>query len=52
MMLWLIGDPEDMPLTKKREYKELDDVVEMRSIECMLRLQDIYARTELALNTS
>ena len=32
------------------EYRELDDVVMLRSIECELRLQDIYARTEFALN--
>ena len=36
----------------KREYKELDDVVMLRSIECELRLRDIYTRTELVLNAS
>ncbi len=36
----------------RREYKELGDVMSLCSIECMLRLQDIYARTELVLNAS
>ncbi len=34
------------------KYKKLDDVVQLRSIECELRLQDIYSRTELVLNAS
>ncbi|RKU19766.1 hypothetical protein C6501_01060 [Candidatus Poribacteria bacterium] len=34
----------------KREYKELNDVVLLRSIGCELRLQDIYSRTEFALS--
>ena len=36
----------------KREYQELKDVVMLRSIECELRLQDIYSRTEFALSES
>lgn len=34
----------------KSEYKELDDVMQLHSIGCELRLQDIYSRTEFALN--
>ncbi|MDE0089581.1 MAG: Uma2 family endonuclease [Candidatus Poribacteria bacterium] len=34
------------------KYRELDDVVQLRSIECELRMRDIYARTELVLNAS
>ena len=36
----------------KSEYKELDDVMQLHSIGSELRLQDIYARTKFALNTS
>ena len=35
----------------RTEYRELSDVVPLRSIDCQLSLQDIYARTEFALNT-
>ena len=35
----------------RSEYQELDDVVPLRSIECELRLRDVYSRTEFALNT-
>ena len=33
----------------RREYKELDDMVPLRTIGCELRLQDIYSRTEFRL---
>ena len=36
----------------RSEYQESNDVVVLRSIECELRLQDIYSRTELVLNAS
>lgn len=36
----------------RTEYQGLSDVVPLRSIDCELCLQDIYARTELVLNVS
>lgn len=36
----------------RTEYRELDDLVLLSTIDCELRLQDIYARTELVLNAS
>lgn len=36
----------------RTEYQGLSDVVPLRSIDCELCLQDIYARTELVLNAS
>lgn len=36
----------------KSECQGIDDMVQLRSIGCELRLRDIYARTDLVLNAS
>lgn len=36
----------------RTEYRELNEVVSLSTIDCELRLRDIYARTELVLNAS